>query len=146
MQPISRITTLTILLFVSISLFSQGDVEVDGKVKVNRILTATKPALNTIYGNTMPIAYGSIDENGAITSSYGIGAVSRTGTGVYSITIDLPTTPNNPVVIITPFSAPTPEAVGYEAVSSSVFNVRIVALDGTPRNSAFSFVVFGDSQ
>lgn len=146
MNPLLRTTIVTIFLLLTISLFSQGDVEVDGKIKVNKILTSTAPVPNTLYGNTMPIAYGSISENGNIGSSYGISSVSKTATGVYEITINLPTLSSNPVVIITPFSGLEPETAGYNSISNTKFQAKIYKLDGTLTDSAFSFVVFGDSQ
>lgn len=144
---LSRIPFTSLMLLSFISLFSQGDLEVDGNVKVNSVLTSTAPAPNTLYGNTMPIAYGSINETGGISSKYGISSVNKTGTGIYEITLNLPTVALNPVVIITPFiGAGLPEIAGYESISSTKFKAKIYKLDGTLTDSAFSFVVFGNSQ
>ncbi|GAA0873200.1 hypothetical protein GCM10009117_23470 [Gangjinia marincola] len=119
-----------------------GDLSTDGNVEVNE--TTTAPAANTLYGNTMPVAYGAMFDNATISSGYGITSAVQNALGVYEITIDLPTNSATPVVMITPFSSSAggPEFIGYDVVNSNTFIVRVWDTAGNPKNSAFSFVVF----
>jgi len=119
-----------------------GNTTTDGTMEITQ--TTTNPATNTLYGNSMAIAYGSIDSVGGISTGYGITSVTNSAVGVYEIVLDLDSNPANTVVTITPFTIGfgTPEICGYESTGSNTFTVRIQDATGTARDSAFSFVVY----
>ena len=109
--------------------------------------TTTAPALNTVYGNSMPIAYGSVAVGfNNIQTGYGIISIANPTVGQYDIEIDHATDVNNCVVLITPFTGSfgTPEICGYEPTGTHTFTVRIQTVAGVPRDSAFTFVVYGN--
>ena len=121
-----------------------GDLTTLGNLEVNE--TTTSPALNTVYGNSMPIAYGSISSSGGISAGYGIASVTSSGGGVYNIVLTHATETGNPIVSITPFTTGigSPEIVGYQNVSANEFRVNIQTTGGVGTDSAFSFVVYGN--
>ena len=121
-----------------------GNAITDGYVEINQ--TTSSPAPNRIYGNSMPIAYGSIDSLGGISTGYGIASVNNSATGVYEITLSLDSNPANTVVSITPFTIGfgIPEIAGYETIDANNFIIRIQDNNGTARDSAFTFVVYGE--
>ena len=121
-----------------------GNFTTGGFVQIDQ--TTNSPAANRLYGNSMPIAYGSIDSLGGISTGYGIASVNNSATGVYEITLDLDSNPANTVVNITPFTIGfgIPEIAGYETTSANTFIVRIQDTSGTARDSAFTFVVYGN--
>lgn len=120
-----------------------GNISTTGNVEITQ--TTTSPAANTLYGNSMAVAYGSVDSVGGISTGYGISSVTNSATGVYEIVIDLPSNPANTLVMITPFTIGfgTPEICGYETTGANTFTVRIQDASGTARDSAFTFVVYG---
>ncbi|MBV1922747.1 MAG: hypothetical protein KUG68_01830 [Flavobacteriaceae bacterium] len=120
-----------------------GNISTNGAVEI--ALTTTSPALNRVYGNSMAIAYGSIDSVGGISTGYGISSVTNSATGVYEVVMDLDSNPANTVVTITPFTIGfgVPEICGYETTGANTFTVRIQDATGTARDSAFTFVVYG---
>lgn len=121
-----------------------GNIQTDGYLEITQ--TTTSPAVNRVYGNSVPICYGSIDSLGGISSGYGIASVNNSATGVYEITMDLDSNPANTIVNVTPFTIGfgIPEIAGYETVSANSFTVRIQDASGTARDSAFTFVVYGN--
>lgn len=121
-----------------------GNFTTSGFVEVS--LNTDSPQDNRIYGNSVPIAYGSIDSLGGISTGYGIGSVTNSATGVYEITLDLDSNVTNTVVTITPFTIGfgIPEIAGYETIDQNNFIVRIQDASGTARDSAFTFVVYGN--
>lgn len=128
---------------LSIDLAS-GNLTTDGNIEV--LATTTSPNVNTIYGNSVAIAYGSITSAGGINAGYGITSVNNSATGVYNIVIDLNSNAANTIVNITPFTAGfgSPEICGYEPTGANTFTVRIMDETGTATDSAFAFVVYGD--
>lgn len=128
---------------LSINLGS-GNLTTQGFLEVNA--TTNTPQPNRVYGNSMAIAYGSIDSVGGISTGYGITSVTNSAVGVYEIVIDLPSNAANTVVSITPFTIGfgTPEICGYESTGANTFTVRIQDASGTPRDSAFAFTVYGE--
>ena len=129
---------------LSIALGS-GDVSTQGNIEVNE--TTTSPALNTVYGNSMPIAYGSVALGfNDIQTGYGITSFSNPAVGEYDIVLDHNTDMNNCIVLITPFTGSfgTPEIAGYEPTGPNSFTVRIQTAGGVARDSAFTFVVYGN--
>ncbi|WP_435579039.1 hypothetical protein [Gilvibacter sp.] len=121
-----------------------GNMETNGFVEI--VQTTDSPQLNRVYGNSMAIAYGSIDSLGGISTGYGIASVNNSATGVYEITLDLDSNPTNTVVTITPFTIGfgIPEIAGYETTGANTFTVRIQDASGSARDSAFTFVVYGN--
>lgn len=123
-----------------------GKISTEGSVEVN--LTTTSPNANTVYGNSLPIAFGKISENGGIDSGYGITSVEHEATGTYLITVDNPAGGTVSLVpMITPFTSPaaTPEITGYQEVSSNSFRVAIrLQSSAALTDSVFSVVVFGN--
>lgn len=120
-----------------------GNIDTNGYVEIAQ--TTDSPQPNRLYGNSMAIAYGSIDSLGGISTGYGIASVNNSATGVYEITLDLDSNPANTVVTITPFTIGfgIPEIAGYETTGANTFTVRIQDASGSARDSAFTFVVYG---
>lgn len=120
-----------------------GNISTTGNVQISQ--TTTNPQPNRIYGNSMAIAYGSIDSVGGISTGYGIASVNNSATGVYEVVLGLDSNPANTVVTITPFTIGfgVPEICGYETTGANTFTVRIQDATGTARDSAFTFVVYG---
>lgn len=121
-----------------------GNTTTDGYVEITN--TTTSPTVNRVYGNSVPIAFGSIDSLGGISTGYGITSVNNSATGVYEVVIDLDSNPANTIVTITPFTIGfgIPEIAGYETTGSNSFTIRIQDASGTARDSAFTFVVYGN--
>lgn len=120
-------------------------VQGDGRTLINT--TTTAPQLNTVYGNSMPIAFGSVALGfNDIQTGYGITSFSNPATGEYDIVIDHETDMSNCVVLVTPFTGGfgNPEIAGYEATGPNSFKVRIQTAAGVARDSAFTFVVYGN--
>ncbi len=128
---------------VSINL-NDGTVQTYGHLGVFQ--TTSTPELNRIYGNSVPVAYGSVSSAGGIASDYGITSVSKTGTGVYLITVDIPAVSASALIpIITPITGGAPgEMTGYNQISPNSFEVRIFNENGALKDSAFGVVVFGN--
>ena len=122
----------------------QFQIQGDGRTLINS--TTTAPQLNTVYGNSMPIAYGSIDAAGGISTGYGITSVANSAPGTYEIVLDHATNVSNSIVIITPFTGAIglPEIAGYSPISANSIKVVIQSASGTAASSAFSFVVYGN--
>lgn len=120
-------------------------VQGDGRTLINT--TTTAPQLNTVYGNSMPIAFGSVALGFSdIQTGYGITSFSNPAVGEYDVVLDHTTDMNNCVVLVTPYNATfgTPEIAGYEPTGPNSFTIRIQTAGGTARDSAFSFVVYGN--
>jgi len=128
---------------LSIELFT-GDLTTQGNIEINQ--TTTSPALNTVYGNSMAIAFGSIYSNGVIETGYGITSVTQVATGEYVFVLDHNSGDANTVVSVTPFTGGfgIPEICGYEPTGENTFTVRIMDTSGTAVSSAFSVVVYGN--
>jgi hypothetical protein len=116
-----------------------GNIEVTG--------TTSSPALNTVYGNSMPIAFGSVALGfNDIQTGYGITSFANPAIGQYDIVLDHATDMSNCIVLVTPFTGAfgTPEIAGYEPTGPNSFTVRIQTAAGVARDSAFTFVVYGN--
>lgn len=120
-------------------------VQGDGRTLINT--TTTAPQLNTVYGNSMPIAYGSVALGFSdIQTGYGITSFANPAVGEYDIVIDHATDMNNCIVVVTPYTGSfgAPEIAGYEPTGANSFKVRIQTAAGVATNSAFAFVVYGN--
>lgn len=119
-------------------------VQGDGRTLINA--TTTAPQLNTIYGNSIPAAFGTFQSTGAVFSAYGVTSSSQTGTGVYLITLDISAaTATSLIPLITAFtSTGAGEMVGYNPVSVNSFEVKIFDENGVAKNSGFNIVVFAN--
>ncbi|MCI4670468.1 MAG: hypothetical protein MRZ79_20195 [Bacteroidia bacterium] len=129
-----------------------ASVNVDGSsnfktVKARENLTGTNgPEAGTLYGNSLPLAYGYVSSAGTVLQGYGISSVSRPATGEFSITLSK-TPVGYPVVIATSFgSSPDNEII----VASSSINNPVITINieeaGAGSNSFFYFVVYGQTQ
>ena len=117
----------------------------DGRTLINT--TTTAPSLNTVYGNSMPIAYGSVALGfNDIQTGYGIISITNPNTGEYDIVLDHNTDASNCIVVLTPYTGAfgSPEIMGYEPTGANTFKVRIQTPAGVAKDSAFTFVVFGN--
>jgi hypothetical protein len=123
----------------------QFQVQGDGRTLINA--TTTAPVLNTVYGNSMPIAFGSVALGFSdIQTGYGITSFANPAVGEYDIEIDHATDMSNCVVLVTPYTGAfgAPEICGYEPTGTNTFKVRIQTVAGVATNSAFTFVVYGN--
>jgi len=123
----------------------QFQVQGDGRTLINA--TTTAPQLNTVYGNSMPIAFGSVALGfNDIQTGYGITSFANPAVGEYDIVIDHATDMSNCIVVVTPYTGSfgTPEICGYEPTGTNSFKVRIQTAAGVARDSAFTFVVYGN--
>ncbi|RMA57784.1 hypothetical protein [Ulvibacter antarcticus] len=111
---------------------------------VEALQTTTSPALNRMYGNSLPIAFGRVDVS--VTTGYGVSSVSNPSTGVYLITLDNSAASAGDLVpMITPFTlVGNGEMTGFNPISANSFEVKIFNEAGAPKASAFSFVVFAN--
>jgi len=112
--------------------------DVDGNVK----LTGEVNNPNQGSANLLPIAYGVVEDNADVKSGTGNFQVSKTATGVYTITItDETYTWENYTTLV------TIRDVGYRVALTSEDNGNLVvrtryANDGTYADSNFSFIVY----
>ncbi|CAM3278487.1 hypothetical protein [Aequorivita lipolytica] len=108
--------------------------------------TTTTPALNRIYGNSVPVAFGKIATGGSIVSGYGITSVTRTGTGIYLVTLDISAATSDALIpLITPNTASgAGEITGFNQVSANSFEAKIFNENGAAKDSAFSVVIFAN--
>ena len=107
--------------------------------------TTQTPSGNVVYGNSLPIAYGSIAGT-TINTDFGITSVTNGSTGVFEIILD-----NNfvgaPVVIATSFNnSSDTEIITYNYSGTNTITVRVVDESNNAINSNFSIVVFGTIQ
>ncbi len=122
-----------------------GNISTNGNVEVQQ--TTTAPLLNRVYGNSMPIAFGSVALGfNDIQTGYGITSFGNPAVGVYDVVLDHATDMNNCIVLVTPYTAAfgTPEIAGYAPTGPNSFQVRIQTVGGVARDSAFTFVVYGN--
>ncbi|WP_347373000.1 hypothetical protein [Aequorivita sp. Q41] len=120
-------------------------VQGNGRTLINT--TTTAPQLNTVYGNSMPIAFGSVALGfNDIQTGYGITSFANPAVGTYDIVLDHATDMDNCIVLITPYTGGfgTPEIAGYQPTGPNSFTVRIQNASGVARDSAFTFVVYGN--
>ena len=117
----------------------------NGPVRVQGNTTSPQP--NTMYGNTMPLAYGVITYGGGISTDYGIASVTKPSTGEYVITLDNSYV-GDPVVLVTSFnSSADTELFTYESTNGgNTITVRCVDENNNPIGSMFSILVFGTPQ
>ncbi|MEX1189866.1 MAG: hypothetical protein WED33_11455 [Bacteroidia bacterium] len=121
----------------------QAKLEVNGAVKVQ--VTTANPAPKTVYGNSMPIAYGFINDNGTVISDYGVASATRLSTGLYRITLDNAFS-GTPIVSYANYDYNTIRVGSWYAQSSTVVEIKWFNLSGTATNSAFSFTIHGTPQ
>jgi len=120
----------------------QEELHVNGAARIEE--TTDSPEPKTIYGNSMPLAYGTINANGSVFSGYGITSSENPSKGYYTITFENRWT-GYPVVMITCYnSSPAAEIPTYYATGGgNVVYVRLANEAGDPISSVFSIVVFG---
>lgn len=96
-----------------------------------------------------PKAWGRVASTGSLVSGdYNVASASKTGTGVYQITLSTAMADTNYLVVASAVTNSTPgnsSNVSWAVVSSSVFDVTTNrAFDGTAQDTDFGFAVFGD--
>jgi hypothetical protein len=97
----------------------------------------------------MPKAAGRVDSSGNVVgTAYNIASVSQTGTGVYRVTLTNAMADTNYWIVASAVTDGTPGnscLVSWAVVSSTVFDITTKrAFDGSDKDAAFSFAVFGD--
>lgn len=129
--------TASVLALCSLVLFSSFGHAQNKVVVVPMAGDSVEPAL-------IPVAVGSIDAIGGISSGYGIASVTNPATGSYTITLTSSISSGNPIVNVTPYtgSPGSPEIAGYSPQSSNSFNVTIQDEAGNGVDSAFAFTVY----
>ncbi|GHA10390.1 hypothetical protein GCM10008090_19980 [Arenicella chitinivorans] len=92
----------------------------------------------------IPVAVGSINFDGTIRSGYGISSVTHTADGSYTINCTGTINPQNPIIIVSPYTASpgTPKIVGYGVLSANSFTVTIQNTQGSGVDSAFAFTAY----
>ena len=120
----------------------QTELHVNGSVRVDE--TSESPDPKTIYGNSMPLAYATVNTNGSILSGYGVESIENPEKGHYTITFSQRWS-GHPAVMVTCYnSSPAAEIPTYYAAGgSNVVYVRLADGSGDPISSVFSIVVFG---
>ena len=95
----------------------------------------------------LAIAWGHIDADGTILSDFGVSSCSRTSTGNFTCTLD-----NNfsglPAAIATAYHESPDDEIATTSFPNggNTIDIQITAGDGTPINSKFNFVVYGNLQ
>ena len=99
---------------------------------------------DSVNKGLVPVAVGSIDSLGGISSAFGVSSVLNSEVGTYVITLSGEIDSGNPIVMLTPFTTgfPGPEIMGYEAIDSNSFRIRVQDAAGDAKDSAFSFAVY----
>ncbi len=129
-------TSLRIKRDSQVATFSKG---------VEVLETTTSPNENSVYGNSLPLAYGFISFGGSIQTDFGITSVTK-ASNVFTITLDNSFT-GDPVVIATSFNSTSDtEIITYSTTAPNKIFIRVVNESNTATSSAFSFVVFGTAQ
>jgi len=115
--------------------------DVNGAVRVQD--TTTNPKPNRIYGNSVPAAYGEIDQDGTIMEgAYGIDSVNLYQTGVYDIYFSENIQYHKGVSVTT--KNKTIANYGYaRATDHHLLVIEIFDLSGNQTNDRFSIIVFG---
>lgn len=117
------------------------DEELTVRDQITVLNNTTNPAPRSIYGNSMPIAYGYTTGLG-LQTSYGVSGLNSSSTGIYTITLNN-SLAGNPVVIATPFDAVGLEHAVHAGGSGNTIEIRTYDATGNLTNTNFSFVVFG---
>ncbi len=112
----------------------------NGPVRVQGNTSSPQP--NTIYGNSLPLAYGEISGNN-VNSGYGIASVTNSSTGVYVITLSNSWS-GFPVVLATSYNLSNDtEILTYSFTGNNQITVRCVDENNNPVTTVFSILVFG---
>ncbi len=116
----------------------------NGPVRVQGNTSSPQP--NTIYGNSLPLAYGEITSIGNVNGGYGIASVSNSSTGVYVITLSNSWS-GVPVVLATSYNNTNDtEILTYSYSGSNQITIRCVDENNNPISTGFSILVFGTAQ
>ena len=108
----------------------------------------SKPVLKSVYGNSLPVAYGLITDLGQdgknirISSNYGIEKCVRNSKGQFTVT--LRNKVNGPAVVITGWDTNHTPIPSYYPYDGNLIDVKFITYNGNAGNvSGFSIVVFG---
>ena len=106
--------------------------------------TTDQPSPKTVYGNSVPIAYGVVQSNGQLVTGYGVDSVTIGTFGQYTIVLK-----NNFIgsaaVSVTrrlPYHSAPENNITYSS-SQNIVSVFIADTNSNPTTSSFSFVVYG---
>jgi len=130
---------------VGIDTLPDEQLHVNGAVRVEDTTSSPKP--KTVYGNSMPLAYGYIEPTGVQQGSYGIEQAGLTDDGQYKVYLKN-TWKGHPIVNITPRgNYPGDDySATYKVSASNEITVYLVDSDLNPLNIGFSIVVYGKPQ
>lgn len=130
------------------SINSRGDGRFRTVVAEDALNSTSSPDKGKLYANSLPIAYGYISLTGIIMKNYGIASVTKPSTGKYVIKLDRSIS-GNPIIIANGANTvSTDEIITCNPLSASPDEIEIYIAkgDGSPKNSHFFFMVFGDIQ
>ncbi len=121
---------------------SSGNISTQGNIRINQTTAAPQP--NRVYGNSVPVAYGSISPAGIIRTGYGITSVNKTATGVYEIIIDNSLLDNTFLsASVTAYSPGSPVICTYGTSTQDSFSIYCWdGVSGNPVDREFTFVVW----
>lgn len=122
-----------------------GDgVIVEEQLTINN--TTSSPQPNTLYGNSMPLAYGYVQSGGGLSGgSYGISSATRIGNGQYRVTLS--NTPTGTTIpIVTCYDLNSLETGVIAGNLGNTIEVNTFNGSGNPTNTNFLIVVFGTAQ
>jgi hypothetical protein len=109
-------------------------------------LPCTSVPLKTLYGDSVPAAWGWIFNNGtaAFTVGYNVSSISRTGTGVVQVTLNAAAAGVNTCVPIASLAPTAPAAnmsISAFGTSSVVFEAHTFS-GASAADLSFNFIVF----
>jgi len=130
---------------VGIDTLADEKLHVNGAVRVED--TTSSPNPKTMYGNSMPLAYGYIESDGVQPGSYGIEQAALSDYGEYKVYLDN-AWKSNPIVNVTPIgSYPGDDySATYEFNAPNEITVYLVDSELNPLSTGFSIVVYGKPQ
>ncbi|MCY1077412.1 hypothetical protein [Archangium lansingense] len=98
-------------------------------------------ALNAMYGRLAAYVWGGHDADANGSQNYN-GSISRTGTGVYVVTLTEPVAADNTVPVVVTVNDSAPRVPTYAwGVDGTSITVRVFNLSGTPTDAFVSVVV-----
>jgi|GEM_PF-2625708 len=120
----------------------QEKLHVNGAARVEK--TTTSPNPKTLYGNSMPLAYGYVNAPGDVRlGDYGIESVNKPSTGEYVITLENGWV-DFPAINITLHALSSNNYnVTYSFTDPNQISVHVVDGGSNPADSGFSIIVHG---
>ncbi len=107
--------------------------------------TTSNPDPKTVYGNSMPLAYGYIQSGGQVTGGYGISSATLLGTGRYRVTLS--NSPSgNTIPIVSCYDLNSLETAVVANNLGNSIDINTFNASGNPTATNFFIVVFGMPQ